>query len=99
MHKYAIATVCRDGADWTSARPLEPVALTAVQCRIYEYVRSYQTMWGDTPLYREIADACGLKTESSVQYQIRRLVQLGLMRKPPRLVRAIRISAVPVKVI
>ncbi len=97
MHNYAIAAVTAQGADWGSARTLQPVPLSPLQRRIYDFIRSYQQLWGDTPLYREIAHECGLKSESTVQYHIRRLVRLGLVRKPPKLVRAIRLSAVPVK--
>jgi SOS-response transcriptional repressor LexA len=75
---------------------LAPIALTPVQQRICAYVREYQQLWGDTPVYREIALACGLTGPSAVEYQIRKLVKIGLMYKPPRLKRAIRINAVPV---
>jgi SOS-response transcriptional repressor LexA len=97
MISYTIAAVTPHGADWEQARSVQPVVLTPVQQRICAFVRSYQQMWGDTPLYREIAQACGLSSDSSVQYQIRRLVKLGLMYKPPRLMRAILLHAVPVK--
>jgi SOS-response transcriptional repressor LexA len=97
MISYTIAAVTPHGADWERGRTLQPVALTPVQQRICDFVRSYQQMWGDTPLYREIAQACGLSSDSSVRYQIRRLVKLGLMHKPPRRVRAILVHAVPVK--
>jgi len=94
---FTIAAVTPQGADWERARTVQPVALSPVQQRIYDFVRDYQQMWGDTPLYREIAQACGLSCDSAVAYQIGRLVRLGMIRKPPRLVRAIRLSAVPVK--
>lgn len=97
MHSYAIAAVTASGAHWDRARTLRPVSLTPMQCRIYDFIRSYQQMWGDTPLYREIAHAAGLKTTSAVQHQIHRLAQLGVVRKPPRLRRAISLCAVPVK--
>jgi SOS-response transcriptional repressor LexA len=97
MTSYTLAAVTSRGADWERGHSVCPVALTPVQRRICTYVRGYQRMWGDTPLYREIAQACGLSSVSAVQYQIRRLVGLGLMRKPPRLVRAILVEAVPVK--
>lgn len=95
MHSYAIAAVTADGADWGSARALRSVALTPVQRRIYDFIRDYQQLWGASPLYREIAHGCGLRSDSAVQYQISRLVRLGLMRKPPRLVRVIVLTAVP----
>jgi SOS-response transcriptional repressor LexA len=85
------------GPDWEQSQPVGPVQLTDIQRRIYDYVRWYQMMWGASPLYREIAEACGLKGDSAVQYQIQKLVKLGLMYKPPGLVRAIRLTGVPVK--
>lgn len=84
-------------ADWDRGQPLSPVRLTPIQKRIYDYIREHQRLWGDTPLYREIARECGLGNVSSVQYQIRRLTAAGLVRKPRRRVRAICLAAVPVR--
>jgi hypothetical protein len=83
-------------ADWACSKLTATIALSAVQRRIYDFIGHYQRLWGETPLYREIRDACGLKSDSSVQYQIRKLVKIGLMRKPQRRVRAIILIAVPV---
>jgi hypothetical protein len=83
-------------ADWACSQAIWPIPLTAMQRRIYDFVRYYQRMWGESPLYREIREACGLKSDSSVQYQIRQLVGVGLIRKPARRVRAIILTAVPV---
>lgn len=94
---YTITAVTPQGADWGRARPVRQIQLTAVQRRIYDFIHGYQQMWDSSPLYREIAQACGLRSDSAVGYQIARLVELGVMRKPPRLVRAIRLTAVPVK--
>jgi LexA DNA binding domain len=85
-------------ADWGCAQPVPaPVPLSATQLRMLSFIRRYQHMWGDTPLYREIGEACGLRSDSAVQYQIQRLTALGLVRKPPRLMRAICVNAVPVQ--
>lgn len=86
-------------ADWASAQPIEPVALTAVQRRIYEYISGYQRLWDETPLYREIAHCCGMRSTSGVQHQLMRLVGLGLVGKPPRRVRAISLRATLVSVL
>jgi DNA-binding MarR family transcriptional regulator len=84
-------------ADWTRAQPVAPVKLTRRQHQIYTFIRWYQRMWGESPLYREIAEHCGLQGGSTVQYQIRQLVGRGLIRKPRRLVRVIWLTHVPVK--
>lgn len=85
-------------ADWACAQPIAPVQLTGIQRAIYDYIRWHQRMWGETPLYREIAAYCGLKSKSAVQYQIRQLINRGLIRKPRALVRVIRLTHIPVKV-
>lgn len=83
-------------ADWDQARPVTPAPLTHTQRLVYDYIRAYQKLWGASPLYREIADACELRGSSSVHYQICRLAEAGWIRKPARLRRAILLNAVPV---
>jgi len=98
MNRFAIAPVGAAGAVWDKSRPVDRTALTPVQIRIVTFVHEYQEMWGESPLYREIARACGLRSESAVCYQIGRLVALGVIRKPARLVRAMHLTVIPVKV-
>lgn len=95
MNRFAIAPVCAGTADWAQSRLVLPPALTPIQIRIITFIHRYQQMWGQSPLYREIGRDCGLRSESAVAYQIRRLVQLGMMRKPARLVRALYLTVIP----
>lgn len=96
MPRFAVAPVQQGTANWAAARTVVPPPLTPVQVAIIKFVHWYQQMWGATPLYREIGQACGLASDSAVAYQIRRLVTLGLVRKPARLHRAMHLTVVPV---
>jgi hypothetical protein len=98
MNRFAIAPVDAAGAVWDKSQPVDRNMLTPVQIRIILFIRDYQDLWGESPLYREIGRACGLRSDSAVGYQIGRLVVLGVLRKPARLVRAMHLMVVPVKV-
>lgn len=101
MFRYILAPVSHEigQAQWEHAQALWPIPLTDRQRRIYDFIAYYQRLWGETPLYREIAAACGLRNTSTVQYQIGQLQQLGLLRKPPRLRRAILLTKGLVKAV
>jgi SOS-response transcriptional repressor LexA len=71
-------------------------ALTPIQIKILSFIQKYQQLWGATPRYGEIALDCGLGSDSAVGYQIRRLAKLGIVHKPARLHRAIRLIVIPV---
>ena len=96
MNHFAIAPVHLGAADWVSSQPVALPQLTPVQIRIVSFIHRYQQMWGASPLYREIGEGCGLGSESAVGYQIARLVAAGVLRKPARLHRALRLTMVPV---
>jgi SOS-response transcriptional repressor LexA len=96
MPHFTIAPIRDGGADWNRARPVPRPALTQVQLKILAFIHWYQQMWAATPIYREIARACGLGSDSAVAYQVRRLVQLGVVRKPARLHRAVLLNLIPV---
>lgn len=98
MNRFAIAPVDAAGAAWDQSQPVDRDMLTPVQIRIITFIHEYQEMWGESPLYREIGRACGLRSDSAVCYQIGRLVAQGVLRKPARLVRAMYLTIVPVKV-
>lgn len=97
MEQLAIAPVTPHGADWGHSRTIEQISLTSMQMRVLECVRRRQDVWGETPLYREIAAECGMVSPSTVSHHIRSLARLGLIRKPAGRVRAIIVRAVPVK--
>jgi SOS-response transcriptional repressor LexA len=96
MPVFTIAPVQQGVADWARARSLPSLPLTQVQLKILKFIYWYQRMWGATPIYREIGAACGLGSESAVAYQVRRLRELGAVRKPSRLHRAILLDVIPV---
>lgn len=98
MNRFAIAPVSAAGAVWDKSRPVDQNALTPVQIKIITFIHEYQRMWGESPLYREIGQGCGLRSESGVCYQIGKLVARGVIRKPARLVRAMYLTIIPVKV-
>jgi hypothetical protein len=96
MPGFTIAPMRQGIADWDQARPVPLPPLTPVQLKVIVYVHRYQQLWGATPLYREIGQACGLRSDSAVAYQVGRLVQLGAARKPARLHRVILLNLIPV---
>lgn len=63
--------------------------LTTRQKRILNYLVSYADREGFPPSFREIMDAVGLVSASSVHHQIRTLDALGLIRVVPGQARAI----------
>lgn len=97
MNRFALALVRDGGADWAEAATVAPPRLSPVQAKILKFVHHYQQLWGSTPLYCEIGKACGLRSDSAVGYQIQCLVRLGVLRKPPRLHRAVILKVVPVR--
>lgn len=92
MQFFAVAPVQQGIADWAAAQ-WAPM-LTPIQIDIIAFIHGYQRMWGQTPLYREIAQACRLGGDSAVAYQVHRMRKLGVLGKPYRLVRAMRLNVV-----
>jgi repressor LexA len=64
-------------------------ALTSRQSRILDFLREHVTAHGYPPTMREIADAVGLASPSSVQHQLARLAELGFIQRVPGNPRAI----------
>lgn len=62
--------------------------LTKTQRRVLEAVRAYATEYGHSPSLRDIGDRTGL-VPSAVLYQVRRLHEMGWIRKHPRRPRAL----------
>ncbi|MFV0427508.1 MAG: transcriptional repressor LexA [Beutenbergiaceae bacterium] len=76
--------------------PVDPDAasdspLTERQQRIMEAIRSSLTARGYPPTMREIGDAVGLASPSSVKYQLKVLEEKGYLRRDPVSTRAIEI--------
>lgn len=53
--------------------------MTEREQKIYDFIKEYVTLHGYAPSYREIAEAVGLKSLSSVFEYIRRLSDAGLV--------------------
>ncbi len=65
--------------------------LTERQREIYEYIRKEVQKKGYPPSVREIGEAVGLSSSSSVHAQLEKLEQLGYLRRDPTKPRAIEI--------
>ncbi len=65
--------------------------LSGVQIQILEYLKEEKKKHSYSPSVREIGAAVGLKSTSSVQYQLNNLTQLGYIRRNPLKPRTIEI--------
>ncbi|MCI2240331.1 transcriptional repressor LexA [Paenibacillus sp. TRM 82003] len=85
----------RDGAA-ASARPLpdgplDGTGLTPRQRRVLETIREAVERRGYPPSMREIGQAVGLTSPSSVAHQVKTLERLGYLRKDPRRPRTLEV--------
>lgn len=69
------------------------VDLTARQRRILEFIRSWVERHGYPPSVREIGEAVGLVSPSSVAYQLKELEKKGFLRRDPNRPRAVDVRA------
>ncbi|WP_300008234.1 transcriptional repressor LexA [Pseudonocardia sp.] len=69
------------------ARP--PVGLTPRQRKVLEVIRDWVERHGYPPSVREIGDAVGLTSTSSVHHQLRSLERKGYLRRDPNRTRAV----------
>jgi repressor LexA len=63
--------------------------LTARQRRILEFIREWVSLHGYPPSVREIGEAVGLVSPSSVAYQLKELEKKGYLRRDPNRPRAV----------
>lgn len=80
----------RPADEGKAARPL-----TDRQRRILEAIASYQSECGFAPSFRDIGEAAGLKSPSSVKHQLQVLAQRGYIRLNANKGRAIEILRMP----
>lgn len=66
-------------------------ALSDRQRRILEVIRDAIVLRGYPPSIREIGDACGLHSTSSVAYQLKQLEEKGFLKRDPNKPRAVDI--------
>jgi repressor LexA len=78
-----------DSSDTPGARRAHDVALTERQRTILEVIRASVTSRGYPPSIREIGDAVGLTSTSSVAHQLRTLERKGFLRRDPNRPRAV----------
>lgn len=69
--------------------------LTAMQQRIYDYIASFIHDQGYPPSVREIGEAVGLKSPSTVHFHIKHLEELGYLSKDGRKGRALTLAERP----
>ena len=69
--------------------PTEPAGLTPRQRKVLEVIRDWVERFGYPPSVREIGDAVGLTSTSSVHHQLRTLERKGYLRRDPHRTRAV----------
>jgi repressor LexA len=69
--------------------PTAPSRLTPRQRKILEVIRDWVDRFGYPPSVREIGDAVGLTSTSSVHHQLRTLERKGYLRRDPNRTRAV----------
>ena len=69
--------------------PAESPALTPRQRKVLEVIRDWVERFGYPPSVREIGDAVGLTSTSSVHHQLRTLERKGYLRRDPNRTRAV----------
>lgn len=69
--------------------------LTDRQRRILEVIRDAVVLRGYPPSIREIGDAAGLQSTSSVAYQLKELEKKGFLRRDPNKPRAVDVRHLP----
>ena len=69
--------------------PTETANLTPRQRKVLEVIRDWVERFGYPPSVREIGDAVGLTSTSSVHHQLRTLERKGYLRRDPHRTRAV----------
>ncbi|ANE04208.1 transcriptional repressor LexA [Corynebacterium crudilactis] len=73
----------------------DPASLSDRQRRILEVIRDAVVLRGYPPSIREIGDAAGLQSTSSVAYQLKELEKKGFLRRDPNKPRAVDVRHLP----
>lgn len=74
---------------------LDPSTLTDRQRRILQVIQDAVVLRGYPPSIREIGDAAGLQSTSSVAYQLKELEKKGFLRRDPNKPRAVDLRHLP----
>ncbi|SDF29323.1 transcriptional repressor LexA [Pseudonocardia oroxyli] len=73
--------------------PADPTTLTPRQRRVLAVIRDWVDRFGYPPSVREIGDAVGLTSTSSVHHQLRTLERKGYLRRDPNRTRAVDVRS------
>ncbi|MBI9000637.1 transcriptional repressor LexA [Corynebacterium sp. CCM 9185] len=79
----------------STARKYDPSELSPRQRRILEVIQDAVVLRGYPPSIREIGDAAGLQSTSSVAYQLKELEKKGFLRRDPNKPRAVDVRNMP----
>ena len=77
------------GSGAAEVRPFPDPRLTARQRKVLRVIREWVDEHGYPPSVREIGDAVGLQSTSSVHHQLRTLERKGYLRRDPNRTRAV----------
>jgi repressor LexA len=77
------------GAGTAQVRPFPDPRLTPRQRKVLKVIRQWVEEHGYPPSVREIGDAVGLQSTSSVHHQLRTLEKKGYLRRDPNRTRAV----------
>jgi repressor LexA len=67
--------------------------LSPMQRKILDVIKAHTSDGGWAPSHRELADAAGLASTSSVSHQLHQLEDMGYIRRKPHAPRAISVIA------
>lgn len=79
----------------TSSEKFDMSVLSDRQKRILQVIRDAVVLRGYPPSIREIGDAAGLQSTSSVAYQLKELEKKGFLRRDPNKPRAVDLRHLP----
>ncbi|PFG28564.1 LexA repressor [Corynebacterium renale] len=79
----------------SNPKDLDPSTLSERQRRILEVITDAVVLRGYPPSIREIGDATGLQSTSSVAYQLKELEKKGFLRRDPNKPRAVDVRHLP----
>lgn len=79
----------------TTSEKFDMSVLSDRQKRILQVIRDAVVLRGYPPSIREIGDAAGLQSTSSVAYQLKELEKKGFLRRDPNKPRAVDLRHLP----
>lgn len=71
---------------------VEKKAVKGRREKILRTIHEHIEQQGHAPSYRQIEEAVGLQTTSAVSYQLKKLEEMGLVRREPRIARSLTLT-------